>query len=745
METTRQKLVDSIERRLASEIAPQNPVKFLSKLSLTEIIDTTTSALYLYTRVGRGHQKRAVLFAEVISAIGHNLRNKNRLRRDSALAAKAGAFILYSYELFGILEVKLVQATNGHATFTVEVIDEDILSYLWDKLEIDKTEKLPSTVPYAPWTSTRHDTGVQMIKTEDRDVQTSVTPETHPMIYASLNKAQQVGWKVNEEIYHIFTWALRNKTEAFADIWEMQNHEAKASKIREAKAVGNIAKRFIGKIFYHLYFNDFRGRRYPATAYFNEQGTDASRGMLLREDLLEIGEQGYFWLLISVASNWAGESGIEGYKTDKIPLNDRVIWSLDNEEILLSYAEQPKVHQGWMQADKPWQFLAGCIELKKIRLWEAEGNATDEYKSHLECFVDGTNNGSQHLSALTRDEITAPHVNLVPSDFPGDLYKYVADHVWEKINNEVDKLPRQEKQEYEEFIDTLVDMKSQISDAPLKSDRRKQLIEEIIEFKKKNFELIGKVSPVFWARFTDTKERRKIVKRNVMTLPYGGTAYGLGQQQIDDARKHGIASLMVMEHKWGAYMGREVFHDCKISLKRPMRLLSIFEEAGKKAEMENRFLRWHVPITNFPVVQHYTEGTVKRVYIQYGPPIGERNSTGYYDNTLQVAICFIEDVKLSKKKQSQGASPNAIHSLDAAHLTMIVNKAPFNVTTIHDSFGCLLGNMPDLYIIVRETFLELYQANPLESMMKEIEGDIQGVEIGTLDLNLILDSEYCFS
>lgn len=100
-----------------------------------------------------------------------------------------------------------------------------------------------------------------------------------------------------------------------------------------------------------------------------------------------------------------------------------------------------------------------------------------------------------------------------------------------------------------------------------------------------------------------------------MTLPYGGTAYGLGQQQIDDARKHGIESLMTMEHRWGSYMGRMVFEDCKESLKRPMQLLSLFEQAGKDAEARGEFLSWHVPITNFPVVQTYVEGVVKKIWV----------------------------------------------------------------------------------------------------------------------------------
>lgn len=217
------------------------------------------------------------------------------------------------------------------------------------------------------------------------------------------------------------------------------------------------------------------------------------------------------------------------------------------------------------------------------------------------------------------------------------------------------------------------------------------------------------------------------------------------QQQIDDARKHGIESLMTMEHCWGSYMGRAVYEDCKVSLKRPMRLLSIFEQAGKLAEQEGRFLKWKVPITDFPVTQNYTEGIVRKIYVQYGPPIGQRKTTGYYENTYQLSICFIEDTVPSKHKQSQGASPNAIHSLDAAHLMLTVYRAEFPITTIHDSFGCLLADMPKLFSLIRETFVELYAADPLKSLMEQIGGDISQVEIGELDISLVTESEYCFA
>lgn len=217
------------------------------------------------------------------------------------------------------------------------------------------------------------------------------------------------------------------------------------------------------------------------------------------------------------------------------------------------------------------------------------------------------------------------------------------------------------------------------------------------------------------------------------------------QQQIDDASKHGIEQLLTLEHKWASFMGRAVYDDAKVSLARPMRLLSIFEEAGRKAEETSTFLRWTTPLTKFPVVQNYTKGEIKKVWVQYGPPQGKDDGCGHYENTYQIHICFLELPVYFKKKQAQGASPNAIHSLDAAHLMLTVDHATFDMVTVHDSFGCLLPDMPELFILVRETFVELYKADPLTSLMKDINGDISSVEIGTLDVSSILESEYAFT
>ena len=612
----KQKIINSLSKRIKKEIAPQNPIKYLKNYDVEQYIDVIISIIYLYTRPKKGKYK-SIYMSEVISALGHKIRSELKQPVNSALAAKTGAFILYTFQELEVLVVKL-GAGKVHQAYIIEIINDNAICELWQGLTAKEIEKIPSLYPYPPWKGVRHATGIHIVKTRNKEVLSKITPETHGMLFDCLNKAQRTGWLINEEIYKLSLWALRNKTDAFADIWEQHNPEAKATKLRGARAIGDIAKKFIGKEFFHLYYYDFRGRKYAATAYLHEQGSDYARGLLLRSDKKAIGVQGFFWLLVSIASNWAGDAGREDrLKTDKIPLHDRAQWSLDNEEILLAYATAPKLNQGWMDADKPWQFLANCVELRKVREYQKEitdrlpeGLTCSEemmygYESHLECFIDGSNNGSQHLAALTRDEVTAPHVNLVPLEYPGDLYNYVAEHVWDDLSKQVSVFNPEEMYELEDFIDELISLKKRINIVPANSETKMYLVNKIQELKYNNLEMMTLSAPVFWSRIKDSKEKRKIVKRNTMTLPYGGTPYGLGEQIIDDSKKHGIELLLYMEHKWGAFLGREIYDNCKTSLERPMKLLSVFEKAGKQAEAEGRFLSWTVPITNFPVVQHY--------------------------------------------------------------------------------------------------------------------------------------------
>lgn len=739
-------ILDVIRHRLDTEIDPRNSLAYLTKVPPEVYYETLINTVYVFTRPRKSGKSALLMFSEVVCGIGHRIRALLNLKKDTAIAARTGAFLLWTFEDMGMLQVQLTKGKRGHNQYAISLLDDEPLTILWRNLPDSAIDRLPSREPWAEWTSTRHVTGARLIKTNNKDVLAGMTPQACPLVYDMINNAQKVPWTINTEMLPIYDWCLKHKAAAFMDIWEAQNKDARTTKLREVKTIADMARRLESAPFYHLYYLDFRGRKYPATAYLHEQGSDFARSLLYRYKRKAITEKGFMWLQIVLATNWGGDAGrLDKLKTDKIPIVDRVAWAETNELAMLGYAQEPTYNVGWMEADAPWQFLAGCQELLRLRRWQAQrGDMHDySYLTGYEAYIDGSNNGCQHLAALTKDEIVAPHVNLVPLQLPGDLYRYVAGHAWSNLAERVKDYTKEDISECRVTIRAVRDMKQNLERLTDKDARMLAHIEHK-DYRLEHTEQLAKAGPVYWLRFTDAKDRRKLVKRNVMTLPYGGTPYGLGQQQIEDAPKHGIPALRYLERSWGAMLGRIVYDDCRVSLARPMRLLGVFEAAGKMAEARDEFLSWTVPVTNFPVVQNYTEGVVKKVWVQYGPPIGAKKSTGYYVNTLQLSVTFPEIQIHSKGKQGTGASPNCIHSFDAAHLTLTVAACDFPVTTIHDSFGCLLPDMPVLYQQVRKQFVRFYEHEPLESVLRDFNSDISNVAFGNLDINLILDSEYAF-
>ena len=146
----REALLTSLQERILKEISNQNPLKFLKTLKIEDYADTIVSVVYLYTRPKKGLNKQAIYLVELISALGHAVRNKAKLKRDSGLAANTGAFILYSFEQAGILQVALGQGNKGHASYIVQILEDDTICELWNQLEPSKVEKLPSETPYEP-------------------------------------------------------------------------------------------------------------------------------------------------------------------------------------------------------------------------------------------------------------------------------------------------------------------------------------------------------------------------------------------------------------------------------------------------------------------------------------------------------------------------------------------------------------------------------------------------------------------
>lgn len=63
------------------------------------------------------------------------------------------------------------------------------------------------------------------------------------------------------------------------------------------------------------------------------------------------------------------------------------------------------------------------------------------------------------------------------------------------------------------------------------------------------------------------------------------------------------------------------------------------------------------------------------------------------------------------RREVQAIIPNIIHSLDASHLTMLIDKWDSYILPIHDCFGTHPNDMFKLAELVRESFILLYSNN----------------------------------
>jgi DNA-directed RNA polymerase len=121
-----------------------------------------------------------------------------------------------------------------------------------------------------------------------------------------------------------------------------------------------------------------------------------------------------------------------------------------------------------------------------------------------------------------------------------------------------------------------------------------------------------------------------------------------------------------------------------------------------------------------------------------------RTKLKYGDEELNVQLQTWIEATIDKDAQKTGAAPNIVHSFDAAHLTMTVVSAPYEMTVVHDSFGTLPGNMGDLFFRVRDQFVQFYKANPLDHLLKELDAEDLTPARGNLNVEQILYSDYAF-
>lgn len=375
------------------------------------------------------------------------------------------------------------------------------------------------------------------------------------------------------------------------------------------------------------------------------------------------------------------------YGEDKVSLEDRVKWTEDKEVAILMVANDPLSARGfWEEAGSPWQFLASCFEYARYK----KSGLGKDFESVIPVGLDGSCNGIQHFSAMFKDEHGGAQVNLVPSDTPADVYTEVADVVEKKLQAETD--------------DT-------------------------------------------YAQFWRGKVSRQLVKRQVMTLPYGSTEYGMRDQLKEELKSqkdkgNDILNLNDQKLEWKAvmYLTKLIWQSINETLKGSVTAMAWLRDIARTSSKEGKGLTWTTPV-GFPVNQFYKKTEMKRINTTF--------------QTLSIQRKFHPRInKIDGRKQVSAVSPNLVHSMDASHMMSTVNRCldigVKDFSMVHDSFAVHLGHVQTLSEQLRLTFIEQYKGDFAGSLHQQLEETLQMKlpEVpprGHLDITRVMESDYFFN
>lgn len=322
----------------------------------------------------------------------------------------------------------------------------------------------------------------------------------------------------------------------------------------------------------------------------------------------------------------------------------------------------------------------------------AEYQAKGKVDSFLPVNLDASNNGLQILSMLTRDPHGMRATNVLPTEKPEDIYGVVAENA-------------------------LRSLKADGSD-------------------------LAKAWVVFGID-------RKTCKRSVMCTSYGLTQYSNRayinewyEEQVH-GKKRPAPFADDVRYKAIQLLADHVWRGMESVLEKPKQCMEWFQSCAKLIADENEALRWVSP-TGFPVHQEYYKIHNQQVntYIS-----GKATCVKFREEDTSV---------ISRRRMTNGASPNVVHSLDAAALHETIVRCNrehgiYDFSFIHDSYGTHATKCDQLSSTLRKVFVDMFSKDLLNEWRNQLAAQHPQLdfpappELGDADINQIKESTYFFA
>ena len=580
----------------------------------------------------------------------------------------------------------------------------------------------------------------KLIKNNDKEYLTKIKTASMPQVYSAINHLQNTKWQINRDVLKVIeqlweegreiaglperediplipfpypdrgkasqeSWTekeMENIKKWKRETYEIHKKNIKSRSIRILTAqIIKIAQQFQKyDTIWYPYQMDFRGRLYPIPVLLQPQGSDLAKGLLRFGEGKPVNEEKREGEEYS-SVDWLKIHGANVWGYDKENYRKRIEWVQENRDAIQSYAKNPMENRGWTKADKPIQFLAWCLEYNKYL------DNPDDFLSYIPIQLDGTCNGLQHYSALLRDEISGGAVNLTNHEKPSDIYGIVA----ERLKKKLEELKRGDGENERRLAD----------------------------------------------KWLELGLNRKLTKRPVMVLPYGGTRLSC-REYITEYLNDNYSS----NYLWQLFGIGDSPTDCvfKVSTWLSKYLWESITETLQSAIVGMDYLRKIARIVNHqkqPIEWLTPVGLLIRE--AYNSSKKKRIQTELFGSMVRTDVRLPIADTIDSQKQVNGICPNFIHSLDAACLMLYLNKCKDeginSFMTVHDCYGTHAADTERSARLLREAFVEIYKTPVLENftddVLQVLGEEKEKIEIpliperGELEIEDVLKSDYFFN
>lgn len=234
-----------------------------------------------------------------------------------------------------------------------------------------------------------------------------------------------------------------------------------------------------------------------------------------------------------------------------------------------------------------------------------------------------------------------------------------------------------------------------------------------------------KHAAIFWERVGIT---RNLVKQPVMTYVYGVTRMGVIRYVEDYLNE--LGQLRNSTWEYNAYCADVLLQAIAATVPKAAEFMNWLQDVARQ---NTGIMQW-TTAAGMPVYRYRESERRKRVKVR---------SCNIVD-----VVLYERTGKVNRAAMINAIVPDLVHSCDAAHWFLTAKaclKAGIASTGVHDSFGTHAGSVQDMHRILREEFIRTHEYDLTSDFIEQNNVDIPPPELGDLDLNLFLDSEFAFS